>query len=345
MPVSSPDHHKRLIKQFRTALYDCDITALPEQLKEIFSPDCQIALAHPLGEMTGPDELYKNTYRPLLNAIPDLERRDYIVVAGEDEGQHWVGCGGFYTGVFEYPWLKIPPTRHLITMRYIEYFRFEHDQITEMYALWDIPELMMQARAWPMPPSLGKELLVPGPASQDGLSEQPYDPVQSSNSFELVNNMVNGLGKYASGGAEAMTPESYWHPRMVWYGPAGIGSMRRISGFRNWHQIPFLAGMPNRVASLSRPDRKAYFADGHYVAYCGWPCLNATISADGWLGIAPAGQQVTLRSLDLWRCENNKIRENWVLVDLLDVYNQIGIDVLARMEALTIDRQPEPPAL
>jgi hypothetical protein len=28
------------------------------------------------------------------------------------------------------------------------------------------------------------------------------------------------------------------------------------------------------------------------------------------------------------------IRENWVLVDLLDVYNQLGVDVLARMREL-----------
>jgi hypothetical protein len=29
--------------------------------------------------------------------------------------------------------------------------------------------------------------------------------------------------------------------------------------------------------------------------------------------------------------ENGKIRENWVLVDLLDLYAQVGIDVFARL--------------
>ena len=33
-----------------------------------------------------------------------------------------------------------------------------------------------------------------------------------------------------------------------------------------------------------------------------------------------------------------KIRENWVLVDLLHVYNQIGVDVFSRMRELTYDR-------
>ena len=46
-----------------------------------------------------------------------------------------------------------------------------------------------------------------------------------------------------------------------------------------------------------------------------------------------------MRSLDFWRCENGLIRENWVLVDLLDVYHQLGVDVFERMRELTRMRQ------
>jgi hypothetical protein len=56
-----------------------------------------------------------------------------------------------------------------------------------------------------------------------------------------------------------------------------------------------------------------------------------TLSHGGWLGIPPTGRIISLRSLDFWRVEGSQIRENWVLVDLLDVYDQIGIDVLGRM--------------
>ncbi|MGB1146341.1 MAG: polyketide cyclase, partial [Alphaproteobacteria bacterium] len=32
-----------------------------------------------------------------------------------------------------------------------------------------------------------------------------------------------------------------------------------------------------------------------------------------------------------WRMENGLIRENWVLIDMLDIYRQLGIDVLGRL--------------
>jgi predicted ester cyclase len=72
-------------------------------------------------------------------------------------------------------------------------------------------------------------------------------------------------------------------------------------------------------------------AQGDYVCETGWPNMRLTISGDGWMGIPPLGQEVLLRSLDFWRLEGGLIRENWVLVDLLDLYAQIGVDVLGRM--------------
>ena len=277
--------------------------------------------------------MIEHGYGPLIAAIPDLERRDYIFVGGEDDDSVWIGCGGFYTGVFEQPWLSIPPTGHLATMRYIEFFQVRGDKIVAMKLLWDIPELMMQAGVWPMAPSLGVDFHVPGPATQDGIVEGESAPEASAFSLNLVQGMVDGLARYSTGGAEAMQLENFWHPKMNWYGPAGIGSNRRVAGFRNWHQIPFLKAMPNRTGGKDG-GWDCYFADGNYVAFCGWPGMRATVTGDGWMGIAPANQELSFSSLDLWRCENGKIRENWVLIDLLDVWQQLGVDVLSRMREM-----------
>ncbi len=331
---------KRWFRNYRAALYDIDVSALPRELDAMVHPDCHVKLPHPIGDVSGPAAVFEQGYAPLLAAMPDLERRDYIVVGGLQDGQHWIGCGGTYVGVFEAPWLDIPATRHLAHMRYIEYFRIDDDRIVEMRLLWDIPSVMMQARAWPMAPRLGRELFVPGPATQDGIVEDESDRGRSEQSLALVDAMVDGLHRFAAGGAEAMQLDSFWHPKMTWYGPAGIGANRRMSGFRNWHQIPFLKSLPDRFADREGGGFACYFADGDYVAYCGWPAMRATVSGDGWMGIAPSNQPITMASLDLWRCEDGLLRENWVMIDILDVWRQLGVDVLERMREVSFDRQP-----
>lgn len=59
--------------------------------------------------------------------------------------------------------------------------------------------------------------------------------------------------------------------------------------------------------------------------------MAQTIAGGGWLGIAPADRLVTLRSLDFWRVEEGLIRENWVLIDLIDVLARLGMNPLDRM--------------
>jgi len=329
-------HNKLLVGNLRAALYDCEATALRGQLGEVFAPDAEIHLAFPFEDLEGPGGLYEQAYRPLLEAMPDLERRDFILMAGSANETSWVGCAGHYMGVFEQPWLDIPPTQHAVAMRYHEFFRIVEDQIVEMQALWDIPQVMMQADAWPMTPSLGVEWVIPGPARQDGILAGPYDQARAEASVQLVLDMVMGLRRSPQG-FEAMCMEDYWHPKMNWYGPAGIGTTRRLSGFQNWHQFPFLRAMPDRYAIL---DNGFMFGDRDYVGFTAWPGMRMTLSGDGWLGIPPAGQKLTMRSLDFWRSENGLLRENWVLVDLLSVYDQLGVDVFARMREVTHARQP-----
>ena len=321
--------NKMLLQPLRNALYDFDHSTVLSELNKVFAPNALVQLSHPFKTMYGGQRFYEKAYKPLNKAIPDLECRDTIVMAGSSEdGSHWVGCCGYYTGSFEKSWLDIPATGHQVSMRFHEFYRIENDLVVEVQAIWDIPEVMMQANAWPMVPSLGREWHVPGPATQDGLSIVP-DSQLAAISIKLVADMCISLGNYATGGDEAMELVKYWHPKASWYGPSGIGTGRGIKGFRHWHQIPFLNGMPNRVGDV---DKGYLFSDGNYVGFTAWPGMQMTISNDGWLGIAPANQEITMRSLDFWRCEKGLIRENWVLVDLLHVYHQLGVDVLGRMK-------------
>ena len=339
--MSQPADNRNCLDRLRAAQYDWDEATLLAALEEGAAADAVFRLAFPFGDMHGPRTFHDRALAKLKAAWPDLERRDWIVIAGEDQhGAEWVGCAGHFIGTFTAPFLDIPPTGHLAHMRFHEFYRIEEGRIVEMQALWDIPEVMMQAGAWPMVPSLGREFCIPGPASGDGIFREARDPERSRASRQLIIEMLEYMKRHPSqGGPEVMEMPRFWHQQMNWYGPAGIGTGRGIEGFRNWHQIPFLKGMPDRGGKVDQITYH-FFGDNDYAAVTGWPDMIQTISHDGWLGIPPLGREITMRSLDFWRVEDGLIRENWVMVDLLDMYDQIGVDVFARMRELTKARIP-----
>jgi|TARA_B100000073_G_scaffold346432_1_gene357824 predicted ester cyclase len=333
--------NKTTVAKLCAAQADFTEAGVRKALCKLILPEAKIHMPHPFGDLIGPDEFFETCFTPLFDAMPDLERRDWIIMGGETEhGDDWVGCGGHYVGTFVGPWLDIPPTGHLTHMRFHEFYRIEQEKVVEMQILWDIPEVMMQANAWPMAPSLGLEFCIPGPATSDGLVAGPWDHTQSSASCNLIVTMLKYMKKHPSqGGPEVMEMPRFWDDRVNWYGPAGIGTARGISGFRNWHQIPFINAMPDRGKYVDDITYH-FFGDKNYAAVTGWPNMIQTITKDGWMGIAPSGKRITMKSLDFWRIENGKIRENWVMVDLLDVYSQLGVDVFARMKEFNKSRIP-----
>ncbi len=341
-PVSDiHTRNKAILKPLRNAMVNFELSNVRSAIADIFTADAVIHMPHPFGDFCGPTDFFDACYVPLFEAMPDLERRDWIVMAGRTErGDDWVGCGGHYVGTFVGPWLDIPPTGHLTHMRFHEFYRIVNDKVVEIQTLWDIPEVMMQAQAWPMAPSLGLEFCIPGPATNDGIIPGPWDEVKANASCDHIVTMLKHMKKHPSqGGPEKMEMPRFWSERVNWYGPAGIGTGRGIAGFRNWHQIPFLNGMPDRGRYVDEITYH-FFGDGNYAAVTGWPNMIQTVTNDGWMGIAPTGKRITMKSLDFWRLENNKIRENWVMVDLLDAYQQLGVDVFARLREFNKVRVP-----
>jgi hypothetical protein len=51
-----------------------------------------------------------------------------------------------------------------------------------------------------------------------------------------------------------------------------------------------------------------------------------------------------MRVMDFWRRQGDKLAENWVFIDVLDLLAQMGFDVLERMRAAgTLLPSTEPP--
>ena len=139
--------YRDVVDRWRAALYDFEPDAARKTLNKTTHLDASFRLSIPFETLQGADTFMERAILPLAQAWPDLERRDTIVVAGSDGAEDWVGCAGHYVGTFSQPWFDIPPTGHVAHLRFHEFYRIKGGQIAEMQALWDIPEVMMQAGA------------------------------------------------------------------------------------------------------------------------------------------------------------------------------------------------------
>ncbi|MGW2339556.1 ester cyclase [Streptomyces sp. NPDC001661] len=143
---------------------------------------------------------------------------------------------------------------------------------------------------------------------------------EETDALQLVEKMVNALNDHVIAGQE-----EFWSKDMKWYGPAGIGTKPSLKAFQEEHQKAFLHGFPDKYA-----DDAIRFGSGQWAAAHGHQ--HATHLGE-YLGIPATGKKVKVRYMDIWRAENGKLVENWVLIDLIDFMNQIGIDVLELVRA------------
>lgn len=291
--------------------------------------------AHPINELTGPTALADGLWRPLRRAFPDLQRRTHLFFGGESFGGTWVTGTGYLEGRFEHDWLGIPATRSRTALRFGEFNRVEGGKIVESYVLFDILDLIRRAGYPLLTSDGGTEGDVPGPASGDGVLLNGHLDDESAESLRLVEAMLGGLRSYDRESLASMGMTRYWHPNMLWFGPAGIGTTVGLRGFEDHHQRPFLTAFPDRRGG----NHRARFAEGHYVATTGWPSLTAT-HLGPYLGLPATGRRIEMRVMDWWRREGDLLVENWVLLDMLDNFNQLGVDLLDRLR-MRVQQQDE----
>jgi predicted ester cyclase len=322
---------KNTVWAFTQQLPDSGFGAACQQL---LAADTAWVVSHPVNELQGPDAVASQFFAPLLAALPDIERRTDLFFGGHWDGHVcggegvWVTCTGHYVGTFSAPLFGIPANQQPVWLRFGEFYRVEHGRIVEARVLLDLVDLARQAGRPLLPPSPGRDILVPGPRTQDGLQRDLNAASEGQASFDLVMAMIGGLGKYDKADLKSMGMTRFWHPQMMWYGPCGIGTTRSIGGFEQHHQRPFLTAIPDRKGG----NHRARFGDGAYVASTGWPSIHATQTGP-YLGVPATGRPVTMRVMDWWRAEGGLLAENWVLLDLPHFFLQMDVDLLARAEA------------
>ena len=131
-------------------------------------------------------------------------------------------------------------------MRICEAHQLKEDKIIKSYVLIDTVDFIRQAGFWPINPSLGIEEMWPGPITGDGTTNENLDVNLSFASLEQALTMQRslnikpetepGITKDAIREKLINHPQKeYWHPKMMWYGPCGIGTARGLTGLSLIH--------------------------------------------------------------------------------------------------------------
>ena len=330
-----------------TGLAEAAPDGLAAALDKVAAPDCQWRVSHPMNGMVGHTAALSQVWGPLKAAFPDLERRDTVYVAGVYQGRTLIAATGHYCATMRGDWLGIPATGKTVYLRYGEVWQIGPDgRAVQANLLWDVLDVMRQAGVWPLAPSLGVEGMWPGPFTADGVRLAPSDPDQGRASLEQTLQMHKTLaefddkGRLARDALIAMPQRDHWHPKMMWYGPAGIGSTRGLDGFVDGHQLPFRIAFhrPQGTFEEVTAERARHGAghyirigDGPYSVTGGWPSVYAMHMGGGFCGMPPTGRPVFMRVMDFYLHHEGLIRENWVPLDMLDLFRQMGADLLARM--------------
>lgn len=345
---ATPDERLRREVQQRLAfLAEAGEARLPLALDTLAAPDCEWRAAHPMNGMRGSAAAAARIWSPLFAAFPDLERRDAILVAGRYQGKTFIATSGHYCGTMKRDWLGIPATGKTGWLRSGEVWQIGSDgRVVQASLLWDVLDVMRQAGVWPLVPSLGVEGMWPGPLTADGVRLAPSDPMQGRDSLEQTLRMHKSLAEFDDRGSLsrealiAMPQRDHWHPKMMWYGPAGIGTTRSLEGFVDGHQLPFRIAFHRPqgsfdavMAERARNGAGHYIriGDGPYSVTGGWPSVYAMHLGAGFCGMPATAKPVFMRVMDFYLHHEGLIRENWVPIDMLNLFLQMGMDVLERM--------------
>ena len=342
--MQTPSRHlanKRLVRDRFQAIAEAPPAGLAAALARAYHPDAAWRGAHPLNELVGLARIEAVVWQPLRHSLPDLERRDTILVAGEYGGHDFVGAVGRYCAVFRNDWLGIPATGRPITLRFGEFHRLRDGLIVQSSVLIDILDLIRQAGVWPLAPSLGVEGLWPEPFTGAATSLAGHDPATGAANLAQMRAMQDALGDHgdwqASGRDAFLLPSqvAHWHPKMMWYGPSGIGATRGIEGFVDDHRLPWRRAFHNTVGG----QHYVRLGEGDITATGGWPSVTTEHLGGGFLGLGPTGRKIEMRVMDFYLHHDGMIRENWVPIDIIDILRQMDIDVFARIRALSPNRR------
>lgn len=330
--MSKYQESKKIVRQYFEELESASVEDVKSVLEKYMSEDYNFKGVYPFREQQGIENACDKFWVPLKKSLNNMQRRQDIFIAGTNEidGSEWVMSMGHFMGLFDEDFLGIRRTRKMINLRYAEFSCVEDGKISKTGLFVDIIGFMLQAGVNPLPPQTGEYFVYPGPRDHNGLLFEDAASEEGVKTLALVNKMVNDLSELNDSGAMGCPPEvleKSWAKDMIWYGPGGIGASYTIPRYQEQHQLPFR----NNLTGKKFNGHVCRFAEGNFACFFGWPNLTNT-PLGGFLGLPGGNVSADMQVVDVYYRKDDKLSENWVLIDLPYWLKQQGLDILERTQ-------------
>ncbi len=335
--MDANQRNKQRVLNYWRAIDASPVEALAEVTAKHLSEGFCCKAPAPLGVLLGTEALSQQLLGPLKKAIPTLERQIHLFLGGQSidhvsEGKKdafWVCGAGYFCGIAVARFLGIPATCCSLRIRWSEFIRFEGEKMVESQLLLDFVDWFDQIDLPVLPRSRGVAHVFPAATAFDGVLLEPQMKEESTRTLELGQALIyGGLNGFDKDDLSSMGMATYFHPNLKWYGPGGIGTCLSFKEFEQLHQQPWLVAFPDRkVQGL-----ESLFAEGRLLAGSGAAGVRATHSGP-YLGEPASGVTLDVSGIDFWLRTGNQFTENWVFVDMIDLFGQMGVDLFARMAA------------
>lgn len=325
---------KKLVRAYFNDMENASPDQVINVLNNYMSDDYLFRGVYPFREQHGVQNASENFWVPLKESLSCMQRRQDIFIAGVNEisGEDWVMSMGHFMGLFDNDFLGIRRTGKMISLRYAEFNCVVNGKITQTGLFIDIIGFMKQAGAYPLPPETGSYFVYPGPRNHDGLLFEDAEESEGKKTLALVNKMVDDLSELNKSGSMGCPPEvleKSWAKDMIWYGPGGIGASYTIERYQKQHQLPFRNNLKDKIFN----GHVCRFAEGSFACFFGWPNLTNT-PIGGFLGLPGGNIPADMQVVDVYYRVDDKLSENWVLIDIPYWLKQQGLDILDRTKSI-----------
>ena len=131
---------------------------------------------------------------------------------------------------------------------------------------------------------------------------------------EVIEKMVEALNEHRIDDIG-----EFFENNFNWFGNFGCGTKIGLKEFQQNWQVPFQKAFSEKVCI-----DEARIFEGEWGAAFG---RQEAIHTGTFMGIKPTNKKVNINYMDFWHVKNNKIINNWVMVDFPNVMKQLGVDV------------------